>query len=130
VDLHQITENLSGRKDIIHSAVEHRPSIADIRTMKPRRFSPFLKDPDGNLFGQTIQVNASRMTAAENIFHQDLGFAQILFIPACPTTQGIYLNPVLTNLSTSLLTLIGHNDPPGAMIRFLILYIDRKIFSM
>jgi hypothetical protein len=88
-----------------------------------------LKDADGNLFGQTIQVDTSRMTAAKNVFYQDLRFAQILFIPTRPTTQRIHLNPVFANLSAFLLALSGHKNPPRTMIRFLLIFCPPPVFS-
>jgi hypothetical protein len=112
MDLHQITNNLPGGKDIIHTAVEHRPSVADIRAVKLGWLSPFLKDSEGSLLRQLIQVDTTRVTAAEHIFYQNLRFAQIFFIPPSSTTKGIHLNPISPNLPTFLLPGIEHKIPP------------------
>jgi hypothetical protein len=94
----QIANDLTGREDKVHPAMQHGPPITDIGAMETGGFSSFLEDPDGGLFPQTVQVNATGMAVAENVFNQDLGLVQVRFIPVHPAAKGIHLEPVFSNL--------------------------------
>jgi hypothetical protein len=52
-------------------------------------------------------VNAAGMAVAENVFNQDLGLAQVRFIPIHPAAKGIHLEPVFSDFSA----LLFHNTP-------------------
>jgi hypothetical protein len=82
MDFNQIAQDFPGRKDVIHTVVEHSPSVTDIRAMKIGRFTPFLVHTGRRLLGQFIQVNTAGMATSVNVFDKDLRFRKITLIPS------------------------------------------------
>jgi hypothetical protein len=111
----QIANDLTGREDKVHPAMQHGPPITDIGAMETGGFSSFLKDPDGRLFSQAVQVDTAGMAVPENVFNQDLGVFQVSFIPIHPAAEGINLEPLFSNLFAFLLILFSHKNPPPGM---------------
>jgi len=58
-----------------------------------------LRDADGRLFGQPIQVDASGVAVAPHILDQDLGLAQVRLVPVHSAAEGIHLQPLFPNLT-------------------------------
>ena len=122
MDFDQIANDLTGREDKVHPAMQHGPPIADIGAMEPGGFSSFLEDPDGGLFPQTVQMDTARMAVPENVLNQDLGLAQVRFIPVHPAAKGIHLQPFFSNLIASLF----HTAPKNVHHRDRTARRDRK----
>ena len=110
VDLHQVAQDFPGRKDEIHPAVEHGPSVADVGPVKSGRLSPLLVNSDGGFPGQAVEMDAAGVAVAPRILHQDLRLFQVRFVPIHAAAQGVELQPITPDLTA----LWFHGFPPQA----------------